>query len=118
MTRTSSLMRSSSESSSTKAAFTRSVTAGNVAVSMNFPAISFLVASRARWPTYSLEKSMCGLGVLRATVCQYESKSVTQGKPERSLGSEPRTAARAYHAGVGTVRRQVPDHHLHPAYGI
>ena len=37
----------------------RAVTAATAAVSMNFPAISFLVASRAKQPTYSLEKSMC-----------------------------------------------------------
>jgi len=38
----------SSDNSSTRAAFTRSVTAGSAEVSMNLPAINFLVTSRAR----------------------------------------------------------------------
>lgn len=32
---------------------------------------------------------MCGLRVLRATVCQYESKSVTQREAERRLEPQP-----------------------------
>src|ERR1700752_3350349 len=38
---------------------------------------------------------MCGLGVLPATVCQYESKSVTQRKAEWSRAQGGRAESRA-----------------------
>ncbi len=46
---------------------------------------------------------MCGLGVLRATVSQYESESVTQREAEWSVG--PRVVRELEHAGVFSLLR-------------